>query len=385
MAANNGDKKILFIGHEASRTGAPIVLLHLLRWIKENSSGLEADLLLLRDGELKAQYSKVSNVYVLPERPRDPSLIWRAGNYLKKKAGRLPNFPRLAPFSTDYDAVVGNTVVTLDYLGYFCRRGVPTLCWIHELDFIVRSFFTDERFRELSENADQFIVVSKAVESMLRNRGIEKTTHLIYGFPPSPTTGDVDVGAVKRELGIPANAFVVGGSGTFEWKKGIDLFLQIAERTTVSKNIYFVWVGGNLDPADPNFRSIDYDFRRLRQKERVIFTGAVEDTQKYFATFNVFALTSREDPFPLVGLEAASLGKPVICFENAGGMPEFVETDAGCVVPYGDVEAFSERIRDYAGAPDVLAAAGESARVKANTRFSQETACKRFCDIISNL
>ena len=40
-----------------------------------------------------------------------------------------------------------------------------------------------------------------------------------------------------------------------------------------------------------------------------------------------------EDPYTLVCLEAAALEKPYVCFEGAGGSPEFVEEDCGFVVP----------------------------------------------------
>ena len=379
-------KRILFIGHEASRTGAPILLLNFLQWLKANSSGFDVDVLLLRGGELADQFGEISTTYVLPGRPDNPSFIWRGWSSLKRKIGITSRVPRVSPFFTDYDVVIGNTVLALEYLGTFQRRGIPTLCWIHELDFIVRSFFTDNRFKKLSENADQFIVVSKAVGDMLRGRGIQKQMHLVYGFPRLERSGKVDVGAIKGKLGIPADAFVVGASGTIEWRKGVDLFLQIAERTAaVSDKIHFVWVGGNSGDDDPYLRWIDHDFRRLLHSDRINFTGSVKDVEKYFAAFDVFALTSREDPFPLVALEAAALGKPVICFENAGGIPEFVETDAGWIIPYGDVEAFSRRLQDSARAPKVLAATGESARVKVSARFSQEIACRRLYTIISNI
>src|SRR5207302_5708906 len=53
---------------------------------------------------------------------------------------------------------------------------------------------------------------------------------------------------------------------------------------------------------------------------------------------DVFLLPSREDPFPLVCLEAADCGLPVICFADAGGMPDFVGNERGATVPYLDVE-----------------------------------------------
>jgi glycosyltransferase involved in cell wall biosynthesis len=62
------------------------------------------------------------------------------------------------------------------------------------------------------------------------------------------------------------------------------------------------------------------------------------------ASANIFVLTSREDPFPLVCLEAASLGKPIICFDQSGGMPEFVSNGCGYVVPYLSIDSVREKI-----------------------------------------
>jgi glycosyltransferase involved in cell wall biosynthesis len=56
---------------------------------------------------------------------------------------------------------------------------------------------------------------------------------------------------------------------------------------------------------------------------------------------DVFALTSREDPFPLVMLEAAARRLPIVCFEASGGGPEFVGNERGYIAPYLDTTAFS--------------------------------------------
>src|ERR1700704_1052659 len=41
--------RVLFIGHEATRTGAPLMLLHLLRWLRDNTD-IDFDLLIRSDG-----------------------------------------------------------------------------------------------------------------------------------------------------------------------------------------------------------------------------------------------------------------------------------------------------------------------------------------------
>jgi len=376
--------RILFIGHEAARSGAPIVLLYYLQWLREKRPDYKPDLLLLRGGDLEEEYRKVANVFLLPN-DDNPSILQRGIARLKKKAKIKTKLPRLAPFDRSYDVVLGNTIVSLEYLKFFKRQGSHTICWLHELEYVIKSF-SEQKFIELSEHADRFIVVSKAVENMLRQFGIRKKTHLVYEFSKTDLKVNEAIETVKNELGIPANAFVVGGSGTIQWRKGVDLFLQIAfQLSTRNEDVYFIWVGGKSVGTHVEDNQIQHDFKRLGLEKRLIFTGMRENPHRFFAAMDLFALTSREDPFPLVCLEAASLGKPIICFEKAGGIPELVEADAGAVVAYGDINAFCEKIIYFYNHRQELAQAGQTAREKVNSKFSAEKSCQSIDAILAEL
>jgi glycosyltransferase involved in cell wall biosynthesis len=71
------------------------------------------------------------------------------------------------------------------------------------------------------------------------------------------------------------------------------------------------------------------------------------DPLPWFAMGDVFALTSREDPYPLVGLECAALAKPIVTYRN-GGLPELLEAAgpeaALGVVDHLDVGAMAEQV-----------------------------------------
>lgn len=380
-------KKILFIGHEAERTGAPIILLHLLRWLAKNRSDLEIDLLLLRDGDLRTSYEKVAQVYVLPSR-RLPKIVLRGLRYIRRRLGirQRPKTADLAPFSTQYDLVIGNTVGSLDHLELFKRRGNRTICWLHEMRSVIDSFYPERaRFLRVSTSVDRFVVPSRAVETVLREYGVTAPADVIHAFSAlKPLDADAAV-CVRASLGIPGRAFVVGGSGTVSVRKGTDLFLRIAAKLSpVIGDIYFVWVGGPAEPPDVEVGRVMSETGSAI-KGRVIMTGMQPDPGNFFANMDVFALTSREDPFPLVCLEAAGLGKPVVCFENAGGMPEFVGDDAGSIVPFGDIDAFAERIAMYYRDRRALVAAGSAARRKVETKFSLNTSCEKMAQLIDKI
>ncbi len=63
----------------------------------------------------------------------------------------------------------------------------------------------------------------------------------------------------------------------------------------------------------------------------------------------VHLLTSREDPFPSVVLEAMSAGVPTVAFEEAGGAPDLLRDHAaGAAVPLGDAAAMVRMMRALA-------------------------------------
>jgi len=61
-------------------------------------------------------------------------------------------------------------------------------------------------------------------------------------------------------------------------------------------------------------RWIKHDLRAKSLDERVRFIGVMEEMGPLYRAAQVFVLPSREDPFPLVALEAVHAGLPVLAF-----------------------------------------------------------------------
>ena len=106
--------------------------------------------------------------------------------------------------------------------------------------------------------------------------------------------------------------------------------------------MYFLWVGG--ENSGKNYGKLWHDITCSGMEEYVRFLGVQVNPLQYFAMCDVFVMISREEPFGLVCIEAASCGRPVICFDKSGGPQEFVENDCGYVVPYLDMETMATRV-----------------------------------------
>jgi glycosyltransferase involved in cell wall biosynthesis len=145
----------------------------------------------------------------------------------------------------------------------------------------------------------------------------------------------------------------------------------------------FIWVGGPVEGRF--FNQLQYDIRKSNLQDAVTFVGPCERPEKYYSAMDVFLLPSREDPCPLVMLEAAGYGLPIVCFEGSGGAPEFAEDDTGVVVPYLDVEAMAGALFRLQGAPELAARLGESGRRRTIVRHDPEQQCQALFSAITRI
>jgi len=225
-------------------------------------------------------------------------------------------------------------------------------------------------------------------ENLMRHAIADEKITVQHGFIPIPVLSAEEIAAkrvaVLRELGLPAEAFIVGASGTLNWRKAPEIFVQLAKavaRLDRDRSAHFVWVGGASKDAPEVFR-LNYDIEKLCVADRVHFIAHTPNPLDYFSAIDVFAMVSREDPYPLVCLEAASVGKPIICFADAGGMPEFVEDDCGGVVPYLDIDRFAKRVIELSSDRGLTSRLGENAYRKVRTRHDIERSAPELSKLI---
>lgn len=97
-------------------------------------------------------------------------------------------------------------------------------------------------------------------------------------------------------------------------------------------------------------------------QDDVIFTGFIDDPQKYINLFEIFLLSSFSEGTSMTVLEAMSLGKPCVV-TDVGGNPEIViNNKTGMVVPSNDADQFSEKIIELLTDNDTRCVFGEAGR-----------------------
>jgi len=373
--------EIRFVGHDATRTGAPLILLEFVKWLQLNTNA-NLSIYLKKGGDLLPEYQKTLKT-TSNEEIRG-SLFDKLKRALRYRPNQVKKF--ILPSTS---LVYLNTVDTCDVIDQLPDRKHAVILHVHELEYVAKCCESTDLMRRTIPMIDLYIAASDSVKQFLMNViGVpEKKIHIIHEFAintkrlQSTTTQTI---AFRQSLGIPTGAIVVGMCGTPEWRKGEDIFIKVAKtvlKRDTNLQFYFIWLGGNGSSQ----AKLSHDAERLKIDDRCRFLISKEDPSLFFESLDIFALTSREDPFPVVMLEAASYALPIICFEGGGGGPEFVENDAGVVVPYLDVEAMATSCMNLAEDTKLRLRYGQCGAAKIKKDYTLEIHARKILALIEQI
>jgi glycosyltransferase involved in cell wall biosynthesis len=385
-------KKVLFIGYNASRSGAPLLLLHFMKWLRQNST-IEFELLLKSGGELLQEFSKVCPTRCLNElAPKPPKS--RAARLALSIAQRLGFFqPQAFDLKSfyppvEYPIVYANTVATFDLALQLVSPDRRIINHVHELSYSVECHGGIEALKNTIPITFVYIAASHAVREYLENdvNVPSDRIRVIHEFPVANYKNNRQSETrqhLRGRLGIGEDVFIIGMCGSVEWRKGTDLFVQLArdvKRSFRSVKCHFVWIGGSSN----DHRESLHDIAKLGLQDICHFIPAVANPEIYFNAFDLFALTSREDPFSVAMLEAAASGLPIVCFAGSGGAAELVEDDAGIIVPYLDVSAMAKACIELLTDEERRRQLGENARAKVQERYALDFQGRKILAVLKS-
>lgn len=361
---------VLVISHDAYRAGAQIVLLTLLReWKKAQPFPVRLLIVEASDprtfGALRKDFESQCQTLVLSDF-KDP----------EKRTEALEAFLRPTP-----RLIYSNTVVNGLMLGQLDWLGRPVITHVHELAHAIDRWAPGKIMAETLRCTQHFIAVSDEVAQNLRVRHrvpderITTIKPVIELRKPDPAAAR----QMRQRLGIQDGELAVFGCGTIDWRKGADLFVGIGVQVArKAKNMRFFWVGGPPELSDGAQKKVNAQ----GLEKRITFLGPRSDARECFAAGDIFLLSSREDPFPLVALEAADAGKPIVCFEESGGMPDFVRNECGLVVPKEDMHAAAVALAELAGNAKARHRLGAQGKAKVARDHSSTAAAARIADLV---
>src|SRR5436853_4994060 len=137
MKAARKKIKLLFIT-EASITGAPILLLNVLKVLK-SCPEFNIKIMVKRYGPLIPEFKKISNVYVIKGRSylKDRANFFYQGlRFATSVLRRIIFYPRF--ISTD--VIVSNTIINGNLINELKFLNAPVICYVHELEKVIKEW-----------------------------------------------------------------------------------------------------------------------------------------------------------------------------------------------------------------------------------------------------
>ena len=366
-------KTILLVTHEISRTGAPILVLNLADKLRKHYNVVT---LTLGGGTLLKEFEEASDMVLGPLQ----------GN--KRKQKFLTEFIREITALHSIDCAVVNSIVSTPILPSFWENGIPSAHLIHEFSSYTRP---DTMFTESAFYSSRLVFSSKLVlENALQSHPhLSNKAPLVLpqgrceppvetGSPSDAAAERMRIDSLLRPAGSPDNLFIVIGLGTVQLRKGVDLFLECARRVSRKKSripIRFVWFGHGYNvELDGDYSVYLQDqIQRSGIEEMCAISHESNQLDHVYENTDLLFLSSRLDPLPLVSQDMMAHGKPVVCFDRATGIAEYLKQDpvaSHCVVDFMDAEAAADLIVEFANNPEQYWRVGSAAKTLCQRIFN---------------
>lgn len=188
---------------------------------------------------------------------------------------------------------------------------------------------------------------------MIENGVPQDRIKVIYNGIEPAGKPEKDV-AIREELGIAPDCFVITIFARFAPEKGLDFLLDVLGRlgqTAPSPFCCLVCGDGEL------FGQISEKADAMGLGDRCRLLGYRSDTARILRCSDIYVCTSsRNEAMSFAILEAMNAGLPLVV-TDVGGNRDLAETGLQCgfVVPYGDTEGFAGSIEKLMSDRDLLA------------------------------
>lgn len=303
-------KHVTLIGHDAHPHGAQFLLLNLARAYRQ--AGLLVKVVLLQGGELVKDYAEVAQVVELP----DPAT--RRDEALRMLRG-LRN--------EHLEVAIANTTVSGSAVPLLQEAGYSPVALVHEMRSVYSQLNLRRQMRDLAEAGVPTIFPARIVRdqfqetlgSALPQAGIRPQG--LY-LSPAPRN-DADRAALRAEFGIATDAPLILGAGYIDHRKGVDLFVRaVAAMLAAGLPAEAIWIGHADRDELPRVQALA---KELGVAAHIHLPGRRPDPARFYAASDLFLLTSREDPYPSVVLEAMAASLPVVMFAGVTGAADLAD------------------------------------------------------------
>ena len=259
------------------------------------------------------------------------------------------------------------------------RAGVPVIIHhIHGPSFgnfqgALANFIFTAAEKHAAKVTDHFFCSASAMTKLYLAAGIsrpEMFTRIFSGFNLEPFLNAANDLALRQQLGLKENHFVIGKvSRIFKLKGHADLINAFAKILPQVPHARLLFVGDGLLRGE-----IENQVRALGLNGKVIFTGLVKPSEvaRYDGIMDCLAHLSYREALSRALPQALAAGKPVIAYDFDGADEICLENETGFLIRTGDLETAAQKLLQLARDAALRKKFGERGQQFVKRNFSVE-------------
>jgi glycosyltransferase involved in cell wall biosynthesis/GT2 family glycosyltransferase len=346
--------RVLFVSHETTLSGAPIQLVHLVRWLK--GAGWEVAVATPDVGPISEMLAQDGIATVM-----EPTLLTDLQHV------------KLRELCRGHDVIVANTIASWPAVRAAHLETRPVLWYLHETLVAVRLIGAISEIRPALQMATLLVTPTRQTARIYEGLTLAPIEVVPYGIPKPLVVPGAKNDAIR---------FVTLGS--FEPRKGQDLLLEAIHRLDpeIRRRSSFKMAGRVLDAEF---------FEKLKNRanglENTQLIDALDHSQAtaLLNQSDAVVLPSRDETMPIVILEAMGLGKGVIT-ADVGGIREWIRNEMnGLLVAREDPEELARAITRYVEEPAFAREISAAGLRTFERHFTVDRFASRFAELLQSL
>ena len=199
----------------------------------------------------------------------------------------------------------------------------------------------------------------------------------------APARSGADSARLREQLGISANAVVIGFVGRLTRDKGVPELLQafdaLLKEAPEVRLLLVGWFDASEDALEPRLKHY------IDLHPCVICTGFVNDPAPLYRIMDMMVLPTRREGFPNAVLEASASGIPVITTLATGSRDAVVSEVTGLLVQPGYPEAILKAMRELLRDPERRRTMGVAARRWVVEHFAEKAVLEHTVSLYSSM
>ncbi|MDQ3119686.1 MAG: glycosyltransferase [Verrucomicrobiota bacterium] len=348
------ERDLLFVSHDLSWSGAPLILLHTAIWCRER--GFFVVVMSPEDGPLREKFFEAGIPVIV-----DPLI--------------MQGHPSFAQFAREFDCLIASTIFGAPVVRAAKSEGIPHVWWIHE-GRVAEDYLGDDQTMRAALRAAELIVTPDTRSSQVYQPFTNRAIRVLHYGIPDPA---VALPGLIEKTSDRVKFLLLG---TIEQRKGQDVFLAALRQLPedVRNKALFQIVGRPHDAAlTEGIQAAAREFSSLSYNESVTH----EEALALICQADVMVSSSRDETGPLILIEALALGTPILG-TSVGGVAETLHREeAGLFVQPGDSAALSEAMARLIQESELLGRLQSKSREAYEKYFVFDRFAEGFMELVS--